>query len=123
MVSARSEIPSLVTAEGDPWRTVLQFSLNAKPEEVERELHAQILKARAAGIEISHLTGYHGSVFSRVDLAAAYLSTARKYWIPALVIVLTPEHVERFRREGFPLDQQLIDLIQNYPLPKKLLKV
>ena len=31
---------------------------------------AHLRKARAAGIEISHLTGYHGSVFSRVDLAA-----------------------------------------------------
>jgi hypothetical protein len=51
-------------------------------------------------------------------LIEVYLRIARQNWIPAMVVELTPEQVERFRRQGFPLPDDIIALLANYPLPK-----
>ncbi len=116
--SSRSEVPSLVNQDGFPWRTVLQYAVNATPEDVKTEIHAQIERARSAGLQISHLSSYHGTAYSRADTAAAFLEASRKYWIPAPVVELTPEHLHRFRTQGYPLDDNLVELVRSYPLPK-----
>lgn len=118
LASSRTEVPSLVNQDGFPWRTVLQYAVNATPEDVEKEIHAQIQQARAAGLHITHMSAYHGTIYSRVDTAAVFLEASRKYWIPAPVVELTPEHLHRFRTQGYPLDDDLVQLIRNYPLPK-----
>ena len=58
----------------------------------------------------------------RPEFAAAYLKISREYWIPASVVHLTPELLARFRGEGFPLYDDMIDLIANYPLPRYVLR-
>src|SRR5690606_29648863 len=90
----------------------------AETDDVRRELEAQLLAARAAGFKPSHLSGYYGSVFCRPDLCAVILAAAQKHWIPAPVVELTPELIERFHRQGFPVDETMVHLITNYPLPK-----
>jgi predicted glycoside hydrolase/deacetylase ChbG (UPF0249 family) len=109
---------TLVNAEGYPWQNVVQLAVSADPEDVRRELDAQILMARAAGFSPSHLSGYYGTAFSRPDVAEVFLGAAQKYWIPAPVVELTPELIERFRAQGFPVDERMIRLITNYTLPK-----
>jgi predicted glycoside hydrolase/deacetylase ChbG (UPF0249 family) len=118
LLSPEGSASSLVNGDGFPWKTVFQLACFAKPEDVERELHAQIARARAAGIPLSHLSGYYGTVFARTDLAAVLLRTSEKHWIPTPVVDLTPELIERFRQQGFPLPNDLIELVRNYPLPK-----
>jgi len=118
LLSGRKEVPTLVDADGDPWRRPMQFAAVASPEDIQKELHAQIAKARRAGIKISHLGSYDGACYMRPEFAEVFLNTAVKYWIPAEVIELTPDHIERFRREGFPLSPRMIDVIRGYPLPK-----
>jgi len=49
---------------------------------------------------------------------AIYLEAAKKFWLPAVVIELTPDRIDWFRHQGFPLDERTIELIANYPLPK-----
>ena len=100
LISGRSLVPSLVNAEGFPWRTPMQLVSNASAAEVEQELHSQIIRARAAGVQLSHLSGYYGTIFARYDLAAVLVNAARKHWLPAGVVELRPDQVERFRREG-----------------------
>lgn len=117
-VSPRNRVPGLVDRDGFLCRTAIQGAINGTPAEIEREIRAQIQAARAAGLRPSHMTSHLGSVFAHDDFAAAYLKVAREMWIPALVVELTPEHVARFHAQGFPLDQRMIDLIANYPLPK-----
>ena len=109
---------SLVNADGYPWQNVVQFVVNAEAEDVRRELDAQMMAARAAGFTPSHLSGYFGTAFSRQDLTAVFLAASQKYWIPAPVVELTPDLAERFRREGYPIDETMLQLIANYPLPK-----
>ena len=43
-----------------------------------------------------------GALFSRPDVLAVYLAAARKHWIPAVVIDLTPERIAQFREAGVP---------------------
>ncbi len=109
---------TLVDAHGEPWKSVVQLVSHATANDVKSELDAQIMKARQAGMTPTHLTGFYGTVYSRVDLAAVFLGAAKKYWIPATVVELTPELTQHFREQGYPIDNEMLELITNYPLPK-----
>lgn len=117
-LSPRKKVPSLVDADGYLWRTVLQFTLRAEPDEVKREMDAQINAARRAGIRPSHLVCDMGSLLTRPDLTRLYLNAAETVWIPAVIPELTPAMVEDLREDGFPLSQETIDVVRRYPLPK-----
>ena len=117
-ISPRSEVPHLVDGDGYLAKSVSQFTYNARPEEVEREIEAQIAAARAAGLQPGHLAPHLGALFSRPDVLAVYLAAARKHWIPAVVIDLTPERIAQFREAGIPVDPDTADLVKSYPLPK-----
>jgi predicted glycoside hydrolase/deacetylase ChbG (UPF0249 family) len=116
--ASRSEVSSLVDADGYLWKSVLQFSINARAEEVKREMQAQIRKAMDAGFRPTHLVPHLGALLARPELTAAYLETAQKMWIPAVIIEITPKHIEEFRARGTPLEADLTQLIANYQLPK-----
>lgn len=58
---------------------------HAKMSDVEAETHAQIDKARDAGIQISHLDAHMGTLVGTEDLFKAYLATARAYKTPFLI--------------------------------------
>jgi chitin disaccharide deacetylase len=117
-VAAAPDVPSLIDADGYLWRTPIQTMVNASAAEVELELAAQINRAKAAGLRPSHFTTHLGALVTRPDLIEVYLRVARQHWIPAVVVELTPEQVERFRRDGFPLPDEIIQLMGEYPLPK-----
>ncbi len=118
LLSPQGLSSSLTNAEGLPWKTVYQLACSATADDVAAELQAQIARARAAGLPLTHLSGYYGTVFCRTDLAAVLLKTSQKFWIPTPVVELTPAHLERFRGQGFPLQDDLVELVRNYPLPK-----
>lgn len=117
-VSDRSQVPSLVDTDGFLTSSLMQFSMNADAEQVEHELEAQITRAREAGLQPTHFSPYEGALLARPDLLEVYLKLSRKYWIPSLLVELTPEHIRRFRDAGVPLRDDEISLITNYPLPK-----
>lgn len=109
---------TLVDADGMPWRNVVQLALNADVGDVAQEIDAQLRRARLAGIEVTHLAGYYGTILSRADLAEVFLDASRKHWIPAPVVEVTPELIDDFRRRGYPIDDEIIHLVNNYPMPK-----
>ena len=117
-VSPHSLVTSLVDREGYFWSSTTQTMVNASAAEVEQELHSQIQRALRVGMKPTHLTTHLGTLFTRLDLTEVYLRLARQYWIPAVVVELTHEHVERFQRLGFPIPEDLIGLLEDYPLPK-----
>ncbi len=118
LLSPAEDSSTLTNGDGFPWKNAFQLACSASAVDVEKELQAQIAAARQAGIPLSHLSGYYGTVFARTDLAAVLLRTSQKHWIPTPVVELTPAHLERFRQEGFPLADDLVELVRNYPLPK-----
>jgi len=117
-ISPRSEVESLVDGDGFLPRASLQFINSADPEQVEQEMEAQLNYARKAGIRPGHLTAHQGILYLRTDLAKRYLNFAQKHWIPAVVVELTPEKLGKLREDGFPIQDEMVDLIAQYPLPK-----
>lgn len=111
-------VPSLVGADDFLWQLPVQTMVNATAEDVERELRAQINRARVSGLQPSHLTTHLGTLVTRPDFMEVYLRIARQEWIPAMIVEVTPEQVERFRSQGFPLPDDVIALLDDYPLPK-----
>lgn len=117
-VSPRGDVPGLIDTDGYLRRGAAEFAFNTTPQEVGREIDAQLAKARASGLRPSHFTCHQGVVFARADLAAIYLEAARRHWIPAVVIELTPERLREFQDQGLPVDDEMLHLVANYPLPK-----
>ncbi|MCA9101815.1 MAG: ChbG/HpnK family deacetylase, partial [Planctomycetales bacterium] len=117
-VAPRSEVASLVDADGYLAATTLQSVINADAGEVERELRAQIERALKSGVKPGHLSPHLGTLVARADLMDVYLRLAREYWIPAVMVELTDAHIEQFRSEGFPLDEATVRAVREYPLPK-----
>jgi predicted glycoside hydrolase/deacetylase ChbG (UPF0249 family) len=117
-VSPGDVAPSVRDAEGFLWRTPIQTMVNASAADVERELSAQIDYAKRQGLDPTHLSTHLGALITRPDLIETYLRIARQRWIPAVVVELTPKHVAQFEQQGYPLPDEIIELISDYPLPK-----
>ena len=84
-VASRDRVPSLLDADGYLPRTAIEVAKNAKPEEVEIELRAQIEKALAAGIDVTHIDSHMGTVFFP-QFVPIYTKLAREYRVPAFAV-------------------------------------
>jgi predicted glycoside hydrolase/deacetylase ChbG (UPF0249 family) len=117
-VAGDNLVATLLDPDRFLWPSTTQIMVNARADDVENELRAQIAYARALGFRPTHLTTHLGALVTRPDLIEVYLRVAREHWIPAMVVELTGEQAERFRRQGFPLPDDIVTLLADYPLPK-----
>jgi predicted glycoside hydrolase/deacetylase ChbG (UPF0249 family) len=58
---------------------------SARPDQVERELRAQVDRARAAGIRLSHLDSHMATLFRSPELLKVYLKMGPAYNLPLLL--------------------------------------
>jgi predicted glycoside hydrolase/deacetylase ChbG (UPF0249 family) len=80
----RSDVPSLVAPDGGMWRTVRETVEHAIPEEVDRELRAQIHRALDAGIDVTHIDSHMGAVFD-LKFVDVYFRLAHEFKLPAFI--------------------------------------
>lgn len=80
-----NQIPSLLTKDGFFHESVEAFLQNAKPDEVEKEVRAQIDRAIAFGIKPTHLDSHMGSLFGSPELFAIFQKVGRDYKMPVLL--------------------------------------
>ena len=91
-VANPSEVPSLTDEDGFLWDNVQQVAENARVEEAEIELRAQIERARKFGVPLTHLDTHMGSAFCRPDLARLYVKLSFEYQLPVLVVRPTEQN-------------------------------
>jgi predicted glycoside hydrolase/deacetylase ChbG (UPF0249 family) len=84
-ISPRDGVPSLLDSDGylPPLETAV--AANAKPPEVERELRAQVAKAEAAGIHLTHLDSHMAALFQTEPLFDVYRRLGRERGLPVLM--------------------------------------
>ena len=79
---AVSEVPTLVGADGNFWRTSKEVAKNGSLKHVEKELRAQIDKVLNAGIRVTHLDNHMYSLLGRKDLIELYVKLGLDYDLP-----------------------------------------
>jgi len=85
-VESKDKVPSLFDPSGYLWPETLPALQNIRPEDVEREIRAQVERALALGIHPTHLDSHMGVLFSSPELFAAYVKLAHEYKLPFLAV-------------------------------------
>ena len=84
-VTSKDRVPSLLDKDGYFYNSTQEASAKIDPREAEVELRAQIERARAVGIQPTHLDSHMGLLFQTRDLLAVLLRVARDYKLPVLL--------------------------------------
>jgi predicted glycoside hydrolase/deacetylase ChbG (UPF0249 family) len=84
-VSAQPKGSSLLDPDGYLPLTTEYVAGHAKISDVETETHAQVDKAKAAGINLTHLDTHMGAIVTTPDLTKAYLGLGQAYKLPLLL--------------------------------------
>jgi len=84
-VSAQPKGSSLLDPDGYLPLTTDYVASHAKISDVETETHAQVDKAKAAGINLTHLDTHMGAIVTTPDLLKTYLSLGQAYNLPLLL--------------------------------------
>jgi len=83
-VAPSSATASLLNKEGYLYDSVEGFGMHAKVDEAEKEIRAQIEKAKAFGIRISHLDNHMGSILASPELMKMFQRVGKEYGLPVL---------------------------------------
>jgi predicted glycoside hydrolase/deacetylase ChbG (UPF0249 family) len=118
-VADPAKVPGLIDPDGMMWHSVPEVVTHATAEEIETEVRAQIDKVIAAGYRPSHIDTHMGTMYASPEYVKVFLKIAEEYGIPANAIDLSDEKVaEFFRKSGYPLTPEVVDMFAGYSLPK-----
>jgi len=118
-VADPARVPGLIDQEGKMWKSVPEVVTHASAEEVETEVRAQIDRVIAAGYRPSHIDTHMGTLYASPEYVRVFLKIAQEYGIPANAIDLSdPVVADFFRKEGYPLTTEVVDMLGDYSLPK-----
>ncbi len=87
-ISTRDPASGLLDAEGYFFRSTRDAQAHASVEAAAAEMDAQVQRALAAGIDVTHIDTHMGSVF-HPKLLRAYVATALKYRVPPMLARLS----------------------------------
>ena len=100
--------PSLADQNGFMWSSVEEVGKNAKIEEVEKELKAQIDLAYQLGLDVTHLDTHMGSILARPDMIQLYFKLGKEYNLPVMADTRVPgyayaiDRIESITPEYYP---------------------
>ncbi len=84
-VASRDRVSSLLDKNGYFYLLETEAAAHADPKEVELEITAQIERARALGIQPTHLDSHMGTLYQNKALFEVFLRVARKEKLPVRV--------------------------------------
>jgi predicted glycoside hydrolase/deacetylase ChbG (UPF0249 family) len=83
-LSGKSSVPGLVDKEGALWRSVEEVVAHATPDEVEKEIRAQVERAQEMGFTPTHMDTHMGTLFATPAFMERYVKLAIEYHIPVM---------------------------------------
>jgi predicted glycoside hydrolase/deacetylase ChbG (UPF0249 family) len=84
-VSPKDRVASLLDKDGYFYLTETEAAAAADPKQVELEINAQIQRARALGIQPTHLDSHMGTLYQSKELFEIFLRVARREKLPVRV--------------------------------------
>jgi len=84
-VRSAGDVPSLIDPQGYLPLTEAMVVERARISDVERELRAQVDRAKSAGIRITHLDSHMATLFRSRELFDVYRRVGESYGLPVLV--------------------------------------
>jgi predicted glycoside hydrolase/deacetylase ChbG (UPF0249 family) len=131
-VAGRNNVLSLVDKEGYLLDNVAEVAANAKADEVQTELRAQIQRALDFGVPLTHLDTHMGAVVSRPDLVEVYVKLGLEFNLPVFFLknlsrevpdegvrVRAQRLVETLQENGLPVLDQMTQLYTNGSFEEK----
>jgi len=116
-LAGKSQVPGLVDNEGCLWHTVQQVATKAAPEEIEREVRAQIDRAETLGIPITHLDSHMGTLFARPDYFERFARIGIEKQIPILIVGGHGSHLPADERKAADQLRHWVKEVWNAGLP------
>jgi chitin disaccharide deacetylase len=84
-VTGKTATPGLTDSEGDLWPTVEDVVKHASADEVEKEISAQLDRARSMGFEPTHLDSHMGTLFATPEFLKRYIKLGIENHIPVML--------------------------------------
>jgi predicted glycoside hydrolase/deacetylase ChbG (UPF0249 family) len=84
-LSSKDRVSSLLDKDGYFYPLETDAASHADPKEVELEITAQVERARASGVQPTHLDSHMGTLYQNKALFEVFLRVARKYKLPVRV--------------------------------------
>ena len=94
-VAGKPVAPTLVDEEGCLWDNVELVVKNADPDQVEKEIRAQVDRALTMGLKPSHLDSHMGTLFADPRFAERYIKVGIEFGIPVLTAGGHMTHIAR----------------------------
>lgn len=85
-ISGKPAVPGLCDPDGYFWHPVQETAKHATPDEVEREIRAQIDKAEAMGLHPTHIDTHMGALAARPEFLERFMKVGIEKHIPVLAI-------------------------------------
>ncbi len=102
-LAGKPTVPGLTDKEGCLWDKAHQVVENATPDEVEKEIRAQIDRARTMGFEPTHLDSHMGVLFRSPEFLERYIRVGIEMQIPILFVGNRHGFGERVWNGGLPV--------------------
>ncbi|MCG2460427.1 polysaccharide deacetylase family protein [Flavobacteriaceae bacterium F89] len=118
-VTPAAEVPGLLDEDHKMWHEVPQVVQHASAEEVEKEIRSQIEQSITWGYRPDHMDTHMGTLYADPGYVKVFIKVAEEYGIPANIIDISkPEVLAEFKRQGYPLDDRVVKMVDGYTLPK-----
>ena len=84
-VTGKTVTPGLTDMEGNLWPSVEEVVKHATADEVEKEIRAQLERARTMGFEPTHLDSHMGTLFATPEFLKRYITVGIENHIPVML--------------------------------------
>ena len=80
----KPSVPGLVDKQGAMWKSVETTIKNAQPDEIEKEIRAQLERSRSMGWEPTHLDSHMGTLYATKEYLERYIKVGMQEKIPVM---------------------------------------